>query len=29
MVNNINYEVEYVMKGIIQVDEVEVEVNNL
>ena len=29
MVNNINYEVEYVMNGIIQVDEVEAEVNNL
>lgn len=29
MVNNINDEVEYVMNGIIQVDEVEAEVNNL
>ena len=29
MVNNINYEVEYVMNGIIQVEEVEAEVNNL
>ena len=29
MVNNINDEFEYVMNGIIRVDEVEAEVNNL